>query len=65
MEWDCTSGNPILLMYMGAAAPFLYAMRLDVLVLAASGGAPNPSFIEKPPKNHPFFTYKWAFCLCI
>ena len=58
MEWDCTSGNPIFLMYMRAASPFLFAMRLDVLVLAASGCAPNPSFIEKPPKNHPFFTYK-------
>ena len=58
MEWDCTSGNPILLMYMGAASPFLFAMRIDVVVLAVSGYAPNPSFIEKPPKNHPFFTYK-------
>ena len=52
------SDAPRAFVVYGAAAPFLLAMRFDVLVLAASGCAPNPSFIEKFPKNHPFFTYK-------
>lgn len=39
------SDAPRAFVVYGAAGPFLFAMRLDVLVLAASGCAPNPSFI--------------------